>query len=106
MLALYDVKADKKISADESSYGLGAILLQKNSQLWQSVMYASRTMTSTECRYAQVEKEALTSTWACEKFANYVLGKKFIIETDHKPLVPLLETKVSIASHQGFYASV
>ena len=93
MLALYDVKADKKISADASSYGLGVVLLQKNNQLWQPVMYASRTMTSTECRYAQVEKEALASTWACEKFANYVLGKKFIIETDHKPLVPLLGNK-------------
>ena len=93
VLALYDVKADKKSSADASSYGLGAVLLQKNNQLWQPVMYASCTMTSTECRYAQVEKEALASTWACKKFANYVLGKTFIIETDHKPLVPLLGNK-------------
>ena len=93
VLALYDVKADTKISADASSYGLGAVLLQKNNQLWQPVIYASRTMTSTECRYAHVEKEALASTWACEKFANYVLGKKFTIETDHKPLVPLLGNK-------------
>ena len=93
MLALYDVKADMKISADASSYGLGAVLLQKNDQSWQPVTYASRTMTSTECRYAQVEKEALALTWACEKFANYVLDKKFTIETDHKPLVPLLRNK-------------
>ena len=91
--ALYDVKADMKISADASSYGLGVVLLQKNDQSWQPVTYASRTMTSTECRYAQVEKEALALTWACEKFANYVLGKKFTIETDHKPLVPLLGNK-------------
>ena len=64
-----------KISANASSYGLGAVLLQKNDQLWEPVTYASCTMTSTECRYAQVEKEALALTWACEKFANYVLGK-------------------------------
>ena len=50
-------------------------------------------MTNTECRYAQVEKEALATTWACEKFASYILGKKFLIETDHKPLVPLLGNK-------------
>ena len=74
-------------------YGLGAVLLQKNDQSWQPMIYASRTMTSTECRYAQVEKEALALTWACEKFANYVLGKKFTIETDHKPLVLLLRNK-------------
>ena len=93
VLALYDVNADLKISADASSYGLGAVLLQKNNQSWQPVVYASRAMTSTECRYAQVEKEALAITWACDKFASYVLGKKFNIETDHKPLVPLLGSK-------------
>ena len=50
-------------------------------------------MTKTERRYAQIEKEALAVTWACEKFANSILGHQFEIETDHKPLVPLLSTK-------------
>ena len=47
----------------------------------------SRPMTEMERRYAQIEKEVFT-TWACEKF--YVLGPKFLIESDHKPLIPLL----------------
>ena len=50
-------------------------------------------MTETESQYAQIEKEALATTWACEKFTMYILGKKFHIETDHKPLVPLLGSK-------------
>ena len=50
-------------------------------------------MTETERRYAQIEKEALAVTWACEKFADFVLGCHFEIETDHSPLVPLLSTK-------------
>jgi hypothetical protein len=50
-------------------------------------------MNETESRYAQIEKEALACTWASEKFSTYLLGKKFVIETDHKPLVPLLGTK-------------
>ena len=37
-----------------------------------------------------MEKEALAVTWACEKFATYILGKKIVIETDHRPLVLLL----------------
>ena len=93
VLALYDVNADMKISADASSCGLGAVLLQRENQSWQPVIYASHAMTSTECKYAQVEKEALATTWACEKFASYILGKKFLIETDHIPLVPLLGNK-------------
>ena len=33
-------------------------------------------------------------TWACDKLATYILGKKVHIKTDHKPLVPLLSTKL------------
>ena len=50
-------------------------------------------MSDTERKYIQVEKEALTVTWACEKFSTYILGKKFMIKMDHKPLIPLLGTK-------------
>ena len=46
-----------------------------------------------ETRYAQIEKEALGITWACEKFATYIVGRKFLVETDHKPFVPLLGIK-------------
>ena len=50
-------------------------------------------MSDTERRYAQIEKEAPASTWAREKLATHVLGMKFTLETDHKPLVPLLNSK-------------
>ena len=93
VLALYDPQASTKVSADASSYGLGAVLLQEKNAAWKPIAYASRSMTETEQRYAQIEKEALATTWACEKFSSYILGMKFHIETDHKPLVPLLGTK-------------
>ena len=40
-------------------------------------------MTETKMRYIQIEKEALTTTWACERFSDYILGKMIAIETDH-----------------------
>ena len=55
--------------------------------------FASRSLTNTERRYAQIEKEALALTWACERFSEYVLGKQIQLETDHKPLVPILGNK-------------
>ena len=50
-------------------------------------------MTSTEQRYGQIEKEPLALTWACERLADYLMGLQFHIETDHKLLVPVLDTK-------------
>ena len=50
-------------------------------------------MSETERRYAQIEKEALATTWACEKFADFIIGKHIEIEIDHKPLVPRLGSK-------------
>ena len=93
VLTLYNPEKESKISADASAYGLGAVLLQNTESDWKPVAYASRSMSETERRYAQIEKEALATTWACEKFSMYVLGKRFLIETDHKPLVPLLGSK-------------
>ena len=94
VLAHYCSEKGTIISADASSYGLGAVLLQvQEDDTKKPIAYASRSMTSTEQRYAQIEKEALATTWACEKFSDFVLGKEFLIETDHKPLVPLLGSK-------------
>ena len=90
---LYDPKCSIKISADASSFGLGAVLLQESKEGWKPVAYASRSLSETEQRYAQIEKEALAITWACSKFSDYILGRRFLIETDHKPLIPLLNTK-------------
>ena len=91
VLTLYDPNKETKIAADASSFGLGAVVLQEEAPGdWKPVSFISRSMTSTECKYAQIEKEALAVTWACERSSNYIVGKSITIETDHKPLVPLL----------------
>ena len=94
VLALFDPNQETVVSADASSYGLGAVLLQRQpSGERKPIAYISRSMTPTEQRYARVEKEALAFTWACERLSDYLIGMKFHIHTDHKPLVPLFSTK-------------
>ena len=77
----------------KSAYGIGTVLMQQQQGTWRPVAFASRTLNEAETRYTQIEKEALALTWALEKFAEYVLGKCVILETDHKPLVPILGRK-------------
>ena len=94
ILAKFDPNLETVVSADASSHGLGAVLLQKqDSGELQPVAFISRSMTPTEKRYAQIEKEALAFTWACERLSDYLVGLQFHIQTDHKPLVPLFSTK-------------
>ena len=67
VLALYDPLANTMVSADASAYGLGGVLTQKQpSGEWQPVSFISRSLTPTEQKYSQIEKEALALTWACE----------------------------------------
>ena len=93
VLVLYDSKRETCVSADSSSYGLGAVLLQKVEDVWRPVSYISRSLTETESRYAPIEKEALAVVWSCERFNQYLLGSHFLIQTDHSPLVSLLSKK-------------
>lgn len=74
--------------ADAPPYGLGAVIRQKqNRNKFKVIAYASKLLSDTKKRYAQIEKEALTLVWACEKFKDYLFGLSFNYTTDHKPLV-------------------
>ena len=69
-------------------------LVQENERDEKKIVcYASRLLSKTEQRYAQIERESLALTWACEKFAEYISGIKVLLETDHSPLVQILQTK-------------
>lgn len=91
ILKFYDPEKEIKISSDSSKSGLGAVLLQKYDNEWCPVAYASRAMTSAEMNYAQIEKECLGITFACERFHQYIFGQPVTIETDHKPLVAIMK---------------
>lgn len=93
VLAHYSPKRKTTIAADASNDGVGAVLYQtQDNGSRRPTCFISRSLTDAEKNYATIEKEALAATWACERLTDYILGMSFTVETDHKPLVPLLNT--------------
>ena len=48
------------------------------------VCYASRKYTATETRYSTFQQEMGCVVWALERFQEYTMGYKVIVETDHR----------------------
>ena len=70
------------IQVDASQVGLGAALLQNG----KPIAFASKALTKTECRYANIERDMLAAVFGVERFHTYIYGQSFTIESDQKPL--------------------
>ena len=55
------------------------------------IAYYSRTLSATEQRYSQLDKEALAIVAGVKKFHQYLAGRRFEINTDHKPLIYIFD---------------
>lgn len=81
------------LTTDASNVALGAVLSQGSPPNDHPVAYASRTLNQTEQKYSTIEKELLAIVWACKTYRPYLYGRKFVIQTDHRPLVWLFNLK-------------
>ncbi|KAG1206309.1 hypothetical protein G6F69_008927 [Rhizopus microsporus] len=78
------------LTVDASLHGLGAILSQvsnlDNLQDEEVVSYASRTLRGAEKNYAITHVEALAVVWAVQYYRHFLLGRKFLLVSDHSAL--------------------
>ena len=92
LLVHFDPRKPIVLVCDASPYGVGAILCHRLSNGREApVAYYSRTLSSAERNYAQIDKEALAIISGIKKFHNFLFGMKFEIQTDHKPLLGLFK---------------
>lgn len=68
---------------DASPYALGAVLVQESDEKPPRIIsFASKSLTMTEKKYPQNQREALAAVWAVEHFAYFLLGRHFTLRTD------------------------
>ncbi|GFQ87518.1 uncharacterized protein K02A2.6 [Trichonephila clavata] len=89
-LKYFDKNKEVTVSVDASKNGMGAVLLQES----QPVAYGSVSLTQTQQRYAQIEKELMAVIYGLEHFNYYTYGRIVTVQTDHKPILGLRKNLV------------
>ena len=62
------------------------------------MVYASRTLTDTECKHSNIERELLGVLFGLERLYHYTFGKPITVETDHQPLTSIWKKTVATSS--------
>lgn len=97
-LSYHDMGDEIHLYVDAGPFGLGAIFAQEEGGETETIAYGSKSLTDTEQRYSQIEKEMLAVTWTMQHFHVYLFGVKFHRHIDHKPLVSILQNPKSSPS--------
>ena len=97
MLVHFDPSLEIILACDASSYGIGAVLSHRNADGSQKpIGFTSRTLSDTEEKYSQIEKEAFSCVVGVTRFHSYFYGHHFTLMTDHKPLLMLLNESKAV----------
>lgn len=89
ILTYPDFEQQFTLTTDASNVAIGSVLSQNS----KPIAFYSRVLNSAEKNYSTIEKELLAIVDSCKHFRPYLFGQKFIIETDHRPLVWLSKLK-------------
>lgn len=79
------------LQTDSSKDGLGACLLQNN----KPISFYSRAYTECQKRWAPIEKELFAICASLEKYHQFVYGRKIVVQTDHKPLIAIVNKDIN-----------
>ena len=88
---VFDPEAQTFVTTDASDVGIGGVLSQMQNGKEVPIAFFSKTLSPTERNYATNEKEAYACLLACEHWEKLLLGRHFILKTDHAPLTTILK---------------
>lgn len=81
------------LDTDASAAALGAVLSQEIGGTERVIAYGSKTLNKAQRNYCTTRRELLSIVHFCRVFRPYLLGKRFLLRTDHASLTWLLNLK-------------
>ena len=80
-----------RLYCDASDYAIGGILVQidPTTGIEKVIQYVSKQLSTTQRRWAVIEKEAFSVIHCLQKLRPYLIGAEYVVYTDHKPLLCL-----------------
>ncbi|PSS36078.1 Endonuclease [Actinidia chinensis var. chinensis] len=102
ILAIPDYSKTFIIETDASGKGLGAVSMQEG----HPIAYWSKGLSARNQDLSTYEKELMAVVLAVLKWRHYLLGRPFIIRTDHQSLKYLLEQRVATPFQQKWIAKL
>ena len=77
------------LDVDASDLAVGAVLQQTQGEVLQVIGYASRTYNICELRYCITRKELVVVVFGLKQYRQYLLGRHFLVCSDHAALTYL-----------------
>jgi len=89
ILKFPDLNKQFVLTCDASSTGIGCILSQwsDDEKFLHPIAYASNKLTDTQSKWSAGQREFYALKFYCQKFKQYLLGRKFLVRTDNQALV-------------------
>jgi len=94
ILAYPDVTKAYKLYTNASQYAVGGILTQDFHAGERVLQYILHQLSSVQMRWACIERQAYAIIYSISKLRHYLLGSRFIVYTDHKPLRSLFTSQM------------
>ena len=74
------------LATDASPSGIGVVLSQIENGVEKPIAFGSKSLTSAQRNYSQLDKEGLAVIFGITKFHKYLYGRQFTLQLDNKPL--------------------
>ncbi|PNY16937.1 retrotransposon-related protein [Trifolium pratense] len=102
VLILPNFEIPFEVECDAAGRGIGAVLMQKR----QPVAFFSKALSDGNLAKSVYEKELMALVLSIQHWRHYLLGREFIVYTDHKSLKHFLQQRVSSPDQQCWVAKL